>query len=240
MAQGSKQHNDSNVVQKVKPYGDLGTATVLVIGHDPRLQRSKAEAKYPFFFETLTGPPPTSASERRKYELAQAVCEYINWLADRLVSLKELYVTNLCNEFLPHVNNWGTVLIPDDKAEHGLAEIEQAIAEGHFSVILPMAVQTFYHLCRLGFVDEQADVLKRFVAAARPRTSKVRQGVYVPTGVAPFLAVCGQRFHHRGIPVIPILHVKQWPLKSSAARYAEPMERARQEVRAFVGQAQTA
>jgi len=101
MTQGSKQHNDSNVVQKVEPYGDLSTATDLVIGHDPRLQLSKAEAKYPFFFETLTGPPPTSASERRKYELAQAVCKYINWLAGRQVSLEALYVTNLCNEFAP-------------------------------------------------------------------------------------------------------------------------------------------
>jgi hypothetical protein len=132
------------------------------------------------------------------------------------VPLEKLYITNLCNEFLPHKHNSGTVLIPDDKAEQGLAEIEQAIAKGHLRVILPMAVQTFYHLCRLGFVDEQTDVLKRFVAAACPRISKVRQGVYVSTGVAPFLAVCGQRFHHRGIPVIPILHVKQWPLKATA------------------------
>jgi len=97
-----------------------------------------AEAKYPFFFETLVGPPPTFAPERRKYELAQAVCEYINWLADRPVSLEELYVTNLCNEFLPHKHNSGTVLIPDDKAEHGLTEIEQAIARGHLRVILPI------------------------------------------------------------------------------------------------------
>jgi hypothetical protein len=78
------------------------------------------------------------------------------------------------------------------------------------------------------------------VAAVHQHTSRARQRIYVSTGMAPFLAVSGQRFHHWGIPVIPILHVKQWPLKPNAAKYAEPMERARQEARAFVGQAQTA
>ena len=29
----------------VRPFGDLDTATILVIGHDPRLQRSQTEAK---------------------------------------------------------------------------------------------------------------------------------------------------------------------------------------------------
>jgi len=152
-------------------------------------------------------------------------------LAGREVSLSKLYVTNLCNEFLEHTPGSGTVLIPDDLARHGVQQITQAVALGRFKVILPMAVQTFCHLCRLGFIDEDSEVIRRFIHAACPRASKAAQGIYVQSGRAPFLAVCGCRFHHRGVPVVPIVHVRQWSSRRRATRYAEPMARARQEIR---------
>jgi hypothetical protein len=215
----------------VKPFGDLNTATILVIGHDPRLQRSQTEAEIAFFFDYLTRPRPKSRPEARKYDLAQAVWDYINELAGYDIPLAELYVTNLCNEFLAHTPGSGTVLIPDDQAQRGVQWIVQIVADGHFHVILPMAVQPFYHLCRLGIVDEDSELVRRFVAGARPRASKAEQGIYVQTGRAPFLAVCGRRFHHRGVPVIPIVHVKQWPLKARMVRFKEPMRQAQQQVR---------
>ena len=214
-----------------KPFGDLTTATILVIGHDPRLQRSQAEAQVAFFLDYLARPRPASRPEASKYDLAKAVVDYVGALAGREVSLNELYVTNLCNEFLEHAPGSGTVLIPDDLARRGVEQIAQAVASGHFKVILPMAVQTFYHLCRLGFIDEDSEVVRRFVHDASPRAAKAAQGTYVPSGSAPFLAVCGCRFHHRGVPVVPIVHVKQWPLRPRAIRYAEPMARAQQEIR---------
>lgn len=214
-----------------KPFGDLTTATILVIGHDPRLQRSQAEAQVAFFLDYLTRPRPTSRSEASKYDLAKAVVDYVSALAGREVSLRELYVTNLCNEFLEHAPGSGTVLIPDDLARRGVEQIAQAVALGHFKMIIPMAVQTFYHLCRLGFIDEDSEVIRRFIHAAGPRASKAAQGLYVPSGRAPFLDMCGCRFHHRGVPVVPIVHVKQWPLRPGAIRYTEPMARARQEIR---------
>jgi len=217
-----------------KPFGDLTTATILVIGHDPRLQRSQAEAEVAFFFDYLTRPRPTSRSEASKHDLAKAVVDYVGALAGREVSLNELYVTNLCNEFLEHAPGSGTVLIPDGLARHGVQQIAQAVASGHFEVILPMAVQTFYHLCRLGFIDEESDVVRRFVHDASPRAPKAAQGIYVQGGRAPFLAVCGCRFHHRGVPVVPIVHVKQWPLRARAKRYVEPMARAQQEINRLV------
>ena len=64
----------------VKPFGDINSATILVIGHDPRLQRSKAEAKTAFFMDYLTRPRPTRRPEARKYGLARAVWEYVNSL----------------------------------------------------------------------------------------------------------------------------------------------------------------
>lgn len=216
----------------VKPFGDVNTATILVVGHDPRLQRSGAEAKVAFFFDYLDRPRPTYGPEARKYGLARAVWDYVGELVGRDVSLKELYVTNLCNEFLEHAPGSGTVLIPDDLARIGMERIEKTVAADHFKVILPMAVQPFYHLCRLGFLDESPELLAHFIAGARPRSSKAEQGVYEQTGKAPFLAVCGQRFHHRGVPVVPIVHVSQWPLGARRVRYVEPMERAKQQVRA--------
>jgi len=219
-------------MRTVKPSGDLNTATILVIGHDPRLQRSQTEAEVSFFFDYLAHPRPKSRSEAKKYDLAKAVWDYVNELAGRDIPLAELYVTNLCNEFLAHRPGSGTVLVPDDQAQRGVEQIAQIVADGHFKVILPMAVQPFYHLCRLDFIDEDSELLTRFIAAARPRPSKAEQGIYEQTGRAPFLTVCGQKFHHHGVPVVPILHVKQWPLGDRTIRYKEPMQQAQQQIRA--------
>jgi len=219
-------------VASTKPFGNVSTATILVIGHDPRLQRSQAEAQFAFFFDYLERPRPSHGPEASKYGLAHAVWEYVEHLAGRRVSLSELYVTNLCNQFLEHAAGSGTVLIPDDLADRGVEEIAEVVAAGHFRVILPMAVQTFCHLCRTGFVEGNAELVSRFLCAAQPRESKAAQGLYQTAASAPFLAVCGQRFCHRRVPVVPIVHVKQWPLKEGFVRYTEPMQRAQDNVRA--------
>jgi hypothetical protein len=219
----------------VKPFGDINSATILIIGHDPRLQRSQAEAETAFFLDYLARPRPAHRAEARKYGLARAVWEYVNSLAGRHVPLADLYVTNLCNEFLDHTPDSGTVLIPDDVAKRGVEQIAQIVAAGHFRCILPMAVQPFYHLCHWGFIDEgDSESIVQFVAGARPRASKAAQGIYKQTGNAPFLPVCGRQFHHRGVPLVPIVHVKQWPLKPGMVRYTESMQRAQQEIRQLI------
>jgi len=73
--------------------------------------------------------------------------------------------------------------------------------------------------------------MQTFVHQARPAFGKAEKGVYVPIGTAPFLEMCGQRLHHRDIPVVPVLHVKQWPLRAQMTRYVEPMLQAAQEIR---------
>lgn len=222
----------------VNPFGSLDSATILIVGHDPRLQHSQAEASVAFFLDYLDHPRPLSRSEARKYDLAQALREYIGELVGRRISLTELYVTNLCNEFLDHTPGSGTVLIPDDKAQRGVDEITSAVACGDFKVILPMAVQPFYHLCRLGFIDTDTELVRQYVLGGHPRASKAAQGIYAQSGSAPFLAVCGQRFHHHGVPVVPIVHVKQWPLGPRMIRYTEPMQNAAQEIRAALKEMQ--
>ncbi len=217
---------------QTQPFGDIHRATVMVIGHDPRLQRSDAQAGVAFFLDYLARPLPRLSSERRKYDLAHSLWDYVSDLAGAAVPLAELYVTNLCNEFLPRSVERGTVLIPDDAAVRGVALIAQAVSAGRFRVILPMGQQTFYHLCRLHFVDDNAELVAGFVAGARPRGDKAVRGICEPVGRYAFVAVCGRMFHHRGVPVVPILHVKNWPLKPALVRYAEPMQTARRNIRA--------
>ena len=54
-----------------EPFGDVNSATILIIGQDPRLQRSGAEAEVAFF-DYLTRPRPGSGPEARRYDLAPA------------------------------------------------------------------------------------------------------------------------------------------------------------------------
>ena len=218
-----------------RPFGDLNSATILVIGHDPRLQRSRAEAEVVFFFDYLTRARPAARAEAKKYELAEAVQKYVSELAGREVSLAELYVTNLCNELLAHIPNSGTVLIPDEQAQRGVEEINQIVAASRFKVILPMSLQTFYQLCHWRFIDETSEVLTQFIQAARPAPKKAKLGLYQQSGQAPFLTVCGQRFHHQGVPVIPILHVKQWPLRPRMQRYTDLMQQAQWQIQTLLG-----
>jgi hypothetical protein len=220
-------------MKTVQPFGDLAKANILIIGHDPRLQKSQAEAEKPFFFEYLirSSSTPTYGPDARKYSLAHAVWEYICELAGRPISLDQLYVTNLCNEFLPSPEGGGTVLIPDILAQHGVVEIRGIIARGNFYLILPMSVQVFYHLCRLDFLDEHTNEIQVLIEEARPNARKVDQGAYITYGTAPFLEVCGHLYHHKGIPLIPILHIKQWPLRDRTIRYTGPMNLAKENIR---------
>jgi hypothetical protein len=216
-----------------KPFGNINIASIMVIGHDLRLQRAKAEAEYAFFLDYLEiyDVTPSYGPDKSKYGLARALVDYVSELAGYKVPLDNLYVTNLCNEFLPSTQGNGAVLIPDLEAKKGYKDICQAIDQGHFKVIIPTSCQVFYHLCRLGFLDGKTEKIDLFVSKASPNKSKQKQGAYVTAGKAPFLEVCGVRFHHNGIPVVPVLHVKQWPIRTRAIRYTDSMEHAKLEIK---------
>lgn len=153
-------------MSSVQPYGNLNLATILIIGHDPRLQNSQAEAEKALFL-----------------------------------------------------------------AKHGMSEICQIVSHGNFRLILPMSVQVFYHICRSGLLYENDETILKFMHKARPVFDKAEQGVYQTTGTTRFPAVYGKLFHHRGIPHIPIVHVKQWPHKARFIRYIKPKLSAERELR---------
>ena len=178
--------------------------------------------------------PSSYGPDRRKYELAHAVWSYINYLAGYQLPLDSLYVTNICNKFLPSVQGRGVVLIPDELAQQGAEDISKVVERGNFRVIVPMAVQIFYQLCRLGYIDEEDERIQTFILEAQPTFSKAIQGIYVSKGEAPFLEVCGRRFHFRGIPLIPVVNIKIMAVRTTHNRYSRPMQRAQEEISAAI------
>jgi hypothetical protein len=231
MTTGNKsQHQGEPAVEsgraECQPFGDPVEAAVFVIGHDPRLQKSDAEAETVFFLDYLERDRPTKRSEAAKYDFASATVKYIEHLTGGGVPLTEMYFTNLCNQFLRHPDGGGTVLIPDKVADRGIAEIKKALAQGKPRVIIPMSAQVFYHLVRSGFVAGAKERSERFLREAAPNATKKERGAYVGATSGAFLEVCGERFLHGTIPVVPVLHVKTWPLKGRFKAYQSAMQNA--------------
>ncbi len=222
--------------ESVQPFGSLETARILVIGHDPTLQDSHAQAEYAFFLEYLTRPPATKA-EVSQSNFAKRLLVYMSWLAGREVPLSELYVTNLCNDFLTRQGK-GVIYIPEAKAAAGVEALESLVARGKFKVVLPMAEQTFYWLCKLSFVDQPGKRVDAYLADAKPRAAWSQKGLYKKTRGTPFVDVCGQPFSHRDTPVIQILHLNGWreQLTGRWASYQPGMERAQASVQQILAE----
>lgn len=208
-----------------KLFGDVEKTKILVIGHDPRLQKSNTQAQYAFFLDYLQRPPPMLPFERRKYDFASSVVSYIKYLAGSNLSLEDVLFTNLCNEFLECPVGRGTVLITDDAAGRGIQVIESILQQGSFKLIIPMAPQVFYHLVRTGFVIGFSENLRDFLKRAQPRHTAEERNVYVPSGRNPFLLVCSRIYNHRRdrTPIIPVVHVKQWPLNINMEPHYGPL-----------------
>ena len=231
---GGEQSTSKTGRPECRPFGDPATARVFVIGHDPRLQISDAQAETVFFLDYLEPARPTSGPEAAKYGLASATVKYMEHLTGGTVPLAEMYFTNLCNEFLPHPRKRGTVLIPDEVAERGIAEIEKALRQGKPHVIIPMSLQVFYHLARAGFVAMGDDLHAAFLQKATPKRKYAEGGAYMETGRAPFLDVCGRRFLHGDIPVVPVLHVKSWSSRRHGEAYESAMQNAGASIQRFL------
>lgn len=193
-----------------KPYGNPSRAEILVIGHDPRLKKGKAEAEYAFFMNLLEETEPSNRVKKSEYDLANSTYSYIRELTGDRVPLGNMYFTNLCNEFLPRPENKGTILIPDGLADKGICDIEDALEKGPFKVIVPMALQVFYHLVRTGFVtDGSGDELQTFCSQSKPVDKAKEKDIYKAAVDSTFLRVCGRTFYHGKVPVVPIVHVMQ-------------------------------
>jgi hypothetical protein len=202
-----------------KPFGDIRTAKVLVIGHDPRLQRSEKIAASCFFADYFFKPIPNWGPELSKYKLAAALFEYMGFLTSNRYRPNEYYITNLCNVELDHAPPGKTVLIPEEFASKGTNDIKEILKKGNFEIIFVLSQQANYWLQYFGLYFSSDFYLKN----SHPKVKGLQQGYYEPTGKAPFLEICGKQFMVGSTPLFPVLHVKQFPLKGSIRQNYEPL-----------------
>jgi hypothetical protein len=212
---------------EAKPFGDPRRAHVLVIGHDPRLQRSDTIAPFCFFADYYFRPIPNQPRERAKYELAAELFSCIRYLTGDKYPDDQILVTNLCNKPLRHAPKGKTVLIPEPAAHEGLQAIRVLLSEGNVTVIFAMSLQVNYWLQKLGFYLSEPG----FITDSEPKQAGLRSDppYYQPARARTFQRICGNRYiADDKYTLFPILHIKQWPLHPHMARaYGQAYERCR-------------
>jgi hypothetical protein len=216
-----------------KPWGSHETARVLVIGHDPRLQGSSTLANYCFFADYYFRDKPNEKRELAKYQLAEALFTCIKDLTSGQFSDKEVLVTNICNEALPHPRGRKIVFIPKDKAEKGLKEVRYLLKGSQVRLIFPMSQQVNYWLQVLGFYPVNAG----FVEESTPKEIGTRSDppYYEPRRPGAFKRICGEKYTADSeYFLFPILHVKNYPLKGNFCVYDKNYANCRTEVRRVV------
>jgi hypothetical protein len=162
-------------------------------------------AEAPFFADYYLRPVPAQPSESAKYKLAEALFHYVGYLTSFRYAASDVVTTNLCNSPLPHAPRGKIVLIPIEEARSGVE---------HLQLILAMSEQVNYWLQELGFCEANKEYLKR----ASPKTKGVNSDppYYEAKSPGAFRLICGRRhLALEGIPLFPIVHVKNWPLRGA-------------------------
>lgn len=215
---------------RTRDWGNLEKAKVLVIGHDPRLQKAQTIATYCFFADYYFQPKPSRPSDLRKYQLAESLFKCIRELTSGRYCDDEILITNLCNDALPQTPKRKTVFIPRDKAEEGLAHIRACLKASNVSLIFAMSQQVNYWLQTLGFYAPVPEFLKN----AEPKEIGIASEppYYQPKNPGAFKTICGKKYLADGRYVLfPILHIKSYPLKGRfLAAYGDRYETCKGEV----------
>lgn len=204
------------------------TPRALLIGHDPRLQKSDTQAKYVLFANYYFDKTIKDRAFKSKYGLAASAFNQITHITNGKIKPEEIYITNLCNSALQHAPKGKTVYIPEDKAKTGVENIKKIIEENpNIEYLFPMSLQVNYWLQKLGLYLSSTE----FVEKSTPKAIGIQNEppYYEPTGKSPFLLICGNRYRVTGgiQVVIPILHAKCFPLNKQFGAYEPSYERIR-------------
>ena len=205
---------------ETKDWKSTEIAKVLLIGHDPRLQKSDTIAEYAFFADYFFNPLPRMNSEKRKYSLAKTTFDYIVNLTNEKFKPENIYITNLCNSSLNHSPKGKTVLIPEDKAKFGMGNIKRILKENPtIEYIFPMSLQVNYWLQKLDFYYSDSD----FIELTEPLEKGLNNNppYFQPKSLRTFLLICGKKYkiNDGSQTIIPILHSKNFPLKKNFQTY---------------------
>jgi hypothetical protein len=221
-------YSDTETAQAVKDWKSKLPAKVLIIGHDPRLQKSDTIAEYALFADYYFQGEPKSKSEKHKYDLAKSTFEQILEITCDKFKPEEFYLTNLCNTALPHAPKGKTVLISEDKATAGIKHIRQILKENlTIEFIFPMSLQVNYWLQKLEFYSSDTD----FVKETEPKEKGIKntEPYFEAKKSRTFLKVCGNQYRITNGKqiVIPVLHSKNYPLKANFSAYLSNYEKTR-------------
>lgn len=197
----------------------------LLIGHDPRLQKSDTQAEYVLFANYYFDKTIKDRSFKSKCGLAESAFNQITNITNGKIIPEEIYVTNLCNSALPHAPKGKTVYIPEDQAIAGVENIRRIIEENpSIEYIFPMSLQVNYWLQKLGLYDSKDD----FVEKSSPKSNGIQNEppYYEPKEKSTFLMICGNNYHVSAgtQTVIPILHAKCFPLNKQFRAYEPAYE----------------
>jgi hypothetical protein len=171
-------------------------------------------AEAPFFADYYLRPVPAQPSESAKYKLADALFHYVGHITSFRYAASDVVITNLCNSPLPHAPRGKIVLIPIEEARAGVEHLRRILKEAEIQLILAMSEQVNYWLQELGFCEANNEYLKR----ASPKAKGVNSDppYYEPKSPGAFRLICGRRhLALEGIPLFPIVHVKNWPLRGA-------------------------
>jgi hypothetical protein len=203
----------------------VGTAKVLVVGHDPRLQKSNTMADFCFFanyyFDQVDDP-----QYLKKRALAKSVFEFVGDISGGKYRDPEIYITNLCNDPLPSAPKGKTVYIPNAKALQGLEHIRDVLYKTNIEVIFAMSEQVNYWLQELGFYDSQ-DGYRNDAKPKRAGTES-HPRYYAPSVNGCFKKICGNEYKaDNRHSIFPILHFKNYPPEGRFLTYRPSYDRMR-------------
>lgn len=196
------------------PFEQLGIRPkVLLIGHDPRLQRSATIADYALFSDYYFKfkSEPLNESDRHKYGLAKMSFEQVLDITGNRYNREDIYVTNLCNQALERPKK-RTVLIPEREAETGVKRLKKIVEQfDSIEYVFPMSQQVNYWLQYFELYRTETD----FLANAKPKQKGIDSipPYYeaINKNAKPFLEICGKVYDlGKGQKLIPILHTKTY------------------------------
>jgi hypothetical protein len=188
---------------------------VLVVGEDSNLQWSDTATEVAMFADYYFRSFPEDDGERSRNVESRNLFNHLTFVTLNSVKPSEMYVTNLCNDYITPAPKGKRVFIPEEKAIKGLSHIEWVLEQNpSIKYVLSMSLQTNYWLQKLEFYgDDEA-----FVYGAQPRRKgleSLEDPYYQPVDGKVFRSICGNIYDAKKFPVkvIPILSAKNYPLR---------------------------
>ena len=215
---------------ETKPWGNPNNAKILVIGHDPGLQRSQTIAEYCFFADYYFKPKPIRKDELSKCKLAESLYSCVKDLTGGHFTNDQILITNLCNETLPQSPKGKTNYIPLKEAKVGLGTIRALLKGSSVQLIFSMSQQVNYWLQKLGFYSTDTGFLEK--AEPTKIGTDYEPRYYSPKASGAFKDICGNKYMaDNQYHLFPILHVKSYPLKGNfLTAYSDKYENCKKEI----------